>query len=228
MDAEIYKKAKQYFAAANCNISGAARMLRDKVELSNDDIVRVVISPDGLKQSIESAVLAVLAGLDLSLKEGVKALYDGEILPEEIAKALHGEMINLSADKVAWALREGCNLSNEGVAEMLHSVHGLDLRLNDLARVLYSRVGLDLEPVTVVEILDDIGFDPDVIVKALSEGCGLTKAHTTAAVNKTAVGSRVGLSARAHYMDPVLKEPASYKTASEIRAAKNTSKKGIK
>lgn len=228
MDAEIYKKAKQYFAAANCNISGAARMLRDKVKLSNDDIVRVWVSSDGLKQSIESAVVAVLAGLDLSLKEGVKALYVAGILPEEIAKALHGGTFTISADKAAWAVRDGCNLSNEEVAEMLHSVHGLDLGPNEVARVLYSRIGLDLEPVTVVEIMDDMGFEADAIVKALSEGCGLTKAHTTAAVNQTSVGSRVGLTARAHYMDPVLKKTASYKTATEIKAAKNSAKKGIK
>lgn len=120
---------------------------------------------------------------------------------------------------------DGLNLDTQNVARILHLPShpeggvqsGLGLPADEIARVLHSQDGCNATPVEVARAVEVscLGLCVEHIAKILHDprGLGLSANETAKALDAAGI---------------VEEPPTTYKSASQIRAAKNTSKKGIK
>jgi len=176
IDAEIFKKAKELYAANGGSIERVAWDL----SLGNPaaGVARALGSPDGLGLTAEEVARALgfPRGCNFSYGRIARALRDGlDLSAAKVADALYSEDgLNLNAAKVAWALKDGLDLNAAKVAWALYYEDGLDLNATEVADALYSKDGLNLDATDVAQVLNyNLGLDAERIAKTLRDGLDL-------------------------------------------------------
>lgn len=188
--------------------------------LSGEEIARVLHSPEGCDLSITATANAVRHGFEWSNNEIARVLHSPEgldlsiadvatVLREkdgcnlflrEVAPALM-EGCSVSVAQAARALKDGCRLSDTETAKAL--LTGCVLTVNEVARALRDGLGMPVAEIT--KVLAECNFTFEEVARAMYSPHGLN-------LNV------------AEDSEP----PASYRSASEIKADKQTKSRGIK
>lgn len=150
IDAEIYKKAKELYAATGGSIESVAGDL----SLGNPaaGVARALGSPEGLNltNALVARALGFPEGCNFSYGRIARALQDGlDLYAEDVASALYSE--------------DGLNLSLAEVAKAMMS--GLGWSMPEVARVLFPFVKWD--PVPLLASLQGCGMKMTDLISAM-------------------------------------------------------------
>lgn len=156
IDAEIYKKAKELYAATGGSIERVAGDL--SLENPSAGVARALGSPEGLNLAYAEVARA------LGSPRGCNFSYG------RIARALRNGL-DLDAAEIAKALRDGFNLDAAKVAYALHSMDGLNLSIEDSAKAMMSGLGWSMSAVAR-ELFPFVQWDPVDLFNSL-QGCGM-------------------------------------------------------
>ena len=253
MNESIFETAKRVFTEANSSPPETAKRLRYDYRFTLDDIAKVLVSPEGLNLSAFHATWA-LFDLHRGLTEGMKALHNAGLSYNDIAVSLNDrrglgiyagdiavvlhdpECLNLSTVETVKILRDGLGLTAGDIAVVLHDPVSVSLNFSDgeVAHTLWEALGCSI-PQTAKILQDRIGVEHRKIAKAIWDGIIVPIARDTqeVLVEEIAQALKDGLGLNDSEIADAIKDigvskPSSHKTASELKAEKSSSKKGIK
>jgi len=238
------------------NTNELALALFEGLGLPPVEFVKVLKSLDGIKippeamasvlneagLGIEDTVKALTYGLNCDADQIARTLSPALFTAAEVARTLlDRDYYGLFKNEVALVLYspEGLGLDAEEVAKIFHSPEGLGYDVETVSCVL--RDALDLGPLAAAHALEESGVSGTEIVRALKDQYGMFDAAIVDMLIKGegweergVVNAFKGLGFTEQQIEDLFveitdpKPPPTYKSASQIRAAKNTSKKGIK
>lgn len=182
--------AKSLLDNGNATPESAAKMLRE-AGLSGSDIVETLregspsITPaqiadalwarDGANLHLGEVATSLYSsyGLNLSATSTAAALYADpafDLSPAEVAGEL--KHLNVSAESIYTALREGCSLS---VADTVDAM----------------RNGAEMLPERISDVLREAGVPEADAISALRDGCGIDEAHARDLVDGPDIGDDI-------------------------------------
>lgn len=156
---------------ANLHLGETAQALRDGAGLRPGDVAAAMYGSVDIGEVATSLYSSY--GLNLSATSTAAALYADpafDLSPAEVAGEL--KHLNVSAESIYTALREGCSLS---VADTVDAM----------------RNGAEMLPERISDVLREAGVPEADAIAALRDGCGIDEAHARDLVDGPDIGDDI-------------------------------------